>query len=66
MEKNQYTKKCHQRGSFVKLSESDMCTTMQLQYAEEKIKNKLQRMISQGPLWKSFEKIYSIILKQKK
>ena len=36
MEKNQYTKKCHQSGSFVKLSESDMCTTMQ--YAQEKKK----------------------------
>ena len=53
MEKKQYTKKCHQRGSFVKLSESDMCTTMQ--YAQEKIKNKLQKMISQGLLWKSLE-----------
>ena len=34
--KSVHTKKCHQRGSFVKLSESDMCTTMQ--YAQEKNK----------------------------
>ena len=39
--KSVHTKKCHQRGSFVKLSESDMCTTVLC--SVPKRKNKLQK-----------------------
>ena len=62
MEKNQYTKKCHQRGSFVKLSESDMCTTMQ--YAQEKNKKQITKNdFSRATMEKSRKQ--NIVLKQK-